>query len=489
MASELLADEDSIHEDDTLDKVAVIAVLGEENNSLVTSAASAIDQSLASMEKIKTMDVAEVMENLRSDRIDECSTEIDRLEGIYQQGYLQAYSFKYFKAIGILNRVLDGLDSHVASKRRWALWAKTLIMKGVALCGLKKESAAIRTFILVLKTRPEMVLSKKNYSPKTIDLWTKAKGILRKAPKGKLVIESSPAEATVELDGKRMGKTPLILEVPVGRYHLHIQHPKAGGISRMVTASAITSRIRVQLNFEGAVDLCHGFPVIASKTPSAVLESRWWPWLAAKLHIRRLVAVQIRTTTKKPRLVAALVDLERAVVIREGWFEVDRGSKDTLKQDSVDLARFLVTGQAADRMKTRFQVAEELHASTAMSQDLHALEPDFEIRPWYRTWWTFAIGSGAILLAAVSSHLVSDYYSRQGHLSSNANARADSLENSETWFGVAMGGYGLGAALLATGLILHISFDENPKDQAKNGMSLGSAISPMGACITLTKRF
>jgi hypothetical protein len=89
-------------------------------------AAAAIQKALISTDGVNVLDVDDLTNRLSAANIKECYKELDRLKGIYQQGYIKAYSFEYSEAVKILNRVFDGLDEvpeHLREKIRRAVSA------------------------------------------------------------------------------------------------------------------------------------------------------------------------------------------------------------------------------------------------------------------------------------------------------------------------------------------------------------------------------
>ncbi|AOS44580.1 PEGA domain protein [Lacunisphaera limnophila] len=87
-------------------------------------------------------------------------------------------------------------------------------------------------------------------------------------PHGKLIIETIPAGAAVQLDGKAIGQTPLTLaEVPVGPKKIRLSAPN---FPTLVAAVTVEDRGEAKINLA----LASGLPLL---DPAALLRAVWVP--------------------------------------------------------------------------------------------------------------------------------------------------------------------------------------------------------------------
>jgi len=468
--------------------VAVLALLGDGDDPALVRLAGEVQTALAQGGEAQVLPVAALVELLSGGgRLQRSGADLERLRGLFQQGYLQSYSFEYDRALTTLHRVLQGLDRLAPSAERWRLWTRTRIFQGIALAGLKQEDAALKSFAAVLRVRPKLALSRKEYAPGTIRLWEKARARLASLPRGRLAVETEPAGASVRVDGQALGRTPFIGELPYGHYHLHLVHPEAGDASRWVSIGAEPVRIRLQLSFEGALELDRAHPCIRLPAGQQDLPGHWWPWLGARLGLDRLVVVKRIHQPGQSRLVAALVDLERGRKLREGWLEPSGDDPAQRRQDASDLARFLLTGQAPDRLQVRpLSVDEPGEPVPPIGSRVPDLPVHYAPRPWLRTWWPYAVAGGLLLGGGLGCHLASDHYARQvdGLTTDKARKRAKDLSGS--WFAAAMTGYALAGAAVVTGLVLHLTYEPV---EVFPGIDVAPTVSAGGGGLTLSVRF
>lgn len=410
----------------------------------------------------------------------------ERLEGLFQQGYLQSYSFEYRKALISLHRVLQGLDRMPSGPARWRLWIRTKLFEGIAYDGLGKWDAALKAFATVLRTRPEMKLSRREYAPRIVRLWNRARQRLAALPRGRLVVDSEPSGARIELDGRAFGATPQIVELPVGHYHLHLVHPDSGSASRWIEIAAAPARIRVQLRFEGAIDLELAHPGIHLPPGGGELPAHWWPWLGARLGLRRLVIVQRAAGRAETRLKAALVDLERGRRLREAWLEIEPQPRQR-DGDAAALAEFLLTGRAVDRLRVAELPPEPQRRDLPPpGYRIPDLPVRYAPRPWYRKWWPYAVAGGLMLAGSAGAHIAADHHRRAADDAVLRSDRRSHRDAADAWLGVAVTGYALGAAAAVTGLVLHLAYERQEQAPA---VEVEPAVGPQQVGLRLLARF
>ncbi len=437
--------------------VAVLALITDEDQDLLARLAAAMHRELESQKRVEIVSADALARLLsRGGAPLRASENLDRLQGLFQQGYLQSYSFEYHKALSTFRRVAEGLERIPPGPQRWNLWVKTRIFSGICLAGLKDEPSALQEFAAVLRTRPDLQLSRREYSPKTIRLWEKAGKRLHSLKRGQLAVESDPAGAAVFLDGHKVGHTPFIGRFYHGQYHLHVVHESAGGAVRWVLIEDKPARFRFQLSFEGALVLNDVHPCIRLPAGKGRLPDHWWPWLGDRLGMRFLVVVRKIEEEGRSYLAASLVDLEQARRLRQASLELPGDRDEALKPAAADLADFLVTGEAAPRLKV-----EDLPPPTGVepAQQIPELPVHYAPRPWYRSWWPYAAAGGVFLAVGIGGHLAADHYQREADAATTLTGRSSAEDRRDAWTGVAVTGYALAGATALTALIIELTYE------------------------------
>ncbi|HOX44782.1 MAG TPA: PEGA domain-containing protein [Myxococcota bacterium] len=435
--------------------VAVLGLLGPGEEERTADMAAAVQAALAGLGGPEVLPAQETARRLgRGTPPAPASADLERLRGLFRQGYLQSYSFEYAAAVGSLQAVLRALDGLPDSEERWDLYVRAHVFLGIAKAGLGDEQGALQSFAAVLRTRPGMELPRTEYAPRSIALWESARRGLPGLPRGRLTVDSEPDGAEVSLDGVRVGVTPYIGEWPQGSYLLQLRSP-AGSLARRVQLEAEPRQVRLQLAFEAALELQRAQPCVRLPAGTEALPDVWWPWLGARLGLRYAVVVSRRQGEGRPGWAASLVDLTRGRVQREGWLEPQ-----DVPADARTLAEFAVTGRPADGLVLAEPAPPGRELAWRPGQEAPPFPVDPGRRPWFRTWWPYALASLALVGGGAGAHVASDHYARlvdspetdtQGELEERERLR-------DTWLGVAIGGYCLGALALVTGLALHLTW-------------------------------
>jgi len=433
-------------------------------------------QSLGGLEVVGADRLVEMLSGGVKTKVEAVS--LERMKGLFQQGYLQSYSFEYEKALEIFGRLLAGLDQLPFSEERWQLWIKAKIFEGICLMGLERVSEALQALSAVLRTRPGFTLDRREYSPGTINLWEQARKNLSQAQRGELLVESDPAGAEIFLDGIKIGDTPYQGRWPYGIYHLYISHPGQGSAARRVEIGAQPVRVRLIMAFEGALELDVAHPGIKSPQPGKPLPQHWWPWLGERLGLKRLIVLMRRPQAEGVLLGGALMDLERGSRLREGWLELPAEMPERVRTAVAELAAFLVTGKASPNLQVTH--AEKVAPQAPVKKEVPS------VRPAKYKFVSWALGAGGALCGAIIAHSLASYYKERIDDYVTTAGQQKMRDNYHAWLGVGIVFDVVAAGLLVTGIVMHQTY--HPADAEQTSWLLPAAV-PGGMVLTWSASF
>ena len=131
------------------------------------------------------------------------------------------------KAIIDFNRAVIGYREGIGALRdnRYLLVSHLYLGMSLIVLGRAKEgSKYIREMIILDSNREKRTLSRKEFSPKIIQIHRNLTKKVLSGPRGKIELEVTPADANVYLNGKKQQKQrQLIFEVPVGEHFLVVE--------------------------------------------------------------------------------------------------------------------------------------------------------------------------------------------------------------------------------------------------------------------------
>ena len=419
-------------------------------------------------------------------------TDLDKLKGRFQTGYIQSYEFRYTEAVQTLNQVITKLHSAPDQPERWTLYIESLIHLARSHLGLRQIADAKASFMQVLKSRPNMQLSSKNHPPKIIHLFKAAKKELARLSKTNLMIQTDPSQAEVYLDGLQVGKTPYQAQHAQGTYLLTIKHKTTGSISRRIQLDKLTIQIGIKLGFEAALDISKGQLGIRTQEGKN-MPTAWWGWLSDRLRVNRAAVISKQHVENRPRWVASLVDLQTGRTVREGWLEPTPNKS---MQDALDLAHFLEAGtsqrviqslpkknelvkqsETAPKKKPKGALEQlaadskppvrnqgkqpNISSSTTTANSLHLSEKP--PRPLGRTWWPYVLTSAVMGGVGIAAHITASNLGDSGGLADRSSAH-------KTWMGVAIGSYVAAGILSIFGITLHYTFNPQPNHRPRHSL-------------------
>lgn len=109
--------------------------------------------------------------------------------------------------------------------------------------------------VAAARVNPALTLSDQDHPPRMRRLLEGAHSDVKRAGLGGLYVESVPAGATVVMEGRPVGLTPLRLleQIPRGSYRVWLEREDARSVTRRIEIGADPVRLEVDLGFEGAL--------------------------------------------------------------------------------------------------------------------------------------------------------------------------------------------------------------------------------------------
>lgn len=150
-------------------------------------------------------------------------------EGAFQEGRVLYDNAQFQAALISLEKAEESLDRGIEFLRDPRLLVEIHLHEGLANMALGDDSAAAAHFEEVARTDPARALDPVRTPPKMQMAFEQAKFGVAEA--GIAVVEvtsGSRPEGDVHVNGLRVGKTPMELELPPGRYHITVHHPEYG---------------------------------------------------------------------------------------------------------------------------------------------------------------------------------------------------------------------------------------------------------------------
>jgi hypothetical protein len=313
----------------------------------------------------------------------------------------------------------------------------------------------------------------------------------------KLSVKSTLPASEVFLDGRSMGQTPLVLEVPAGTYELTLKNGDAVSFPRQLPVQGEETPVLVDLAYEGAIQATP-FPCLASSGDGDKVLSHAVR-LGGTLGVEEVIVVKLERTSSGPKWLAATVlNVEGGQKLREGGFKTQ--GLDAPAESLTALVDFVTTGKTQPSLVV-------LNANTEAPWDKPtavsaSLGPDAKgtpevtakagaVRPLRTTSYVVlgagvaaAVGAGVVRLAAQS-----DYTELQKHLNANNKIDANDTVGRELLGRLAQKGnlltgllIGSGAAL-ATGTVLYFLSPTPPP------VSVGVTAGPDGVGASLSGTF
>jgi len=150
-------------------------------------------------------------------------------EAALQEGRVLYDNAQFQGALASLEKAEGALERGIEFLREPKLLVEIHLYEGLANMALGDIEAAETHLEEVARTDPARTLDPLRTPPKMLEAFEAAKVRVAESGVATMEITSGGAEDDdVYVNGLRSGKTPTVLELPPGRYHVTVSHPEAG---------------------------------------------------------------------------------------------------------------------------------------------------------------------------------------------------------------------------------------------------------------------
>lgn len=179
---------------------------------------------------------------------------LDELKREIEQARSLVYGAEYERALSMMRDVLTGLERTPPTEEGlWATTVEALMLVAQIHKSVERIRDSNEAFRRILRVEPQFQADTNIWPPRTIRTLEGARRDLRRAKKGVLQVATlSGSGASVFVDGREVGKTPLRVELPRGTYRLSLVSGDEVSFPREVKVDGEVL-VQVDLAFEGSV--------------------------------------------------------------------------------------------------------------------------------------------------------------------------------------------------------------------------------------------
>jgi PEGA domain len=255
----------------------------------------------------------------------------------------QFYEARYAKAAQAIDEVLRQVARLPVGEDRWKLYVDASLLQALNHRSLGKVKESDDSFRNVLRLDARYELDPDQYPPSTRQAFEKLRRELGKAKRVRLSVKSTLPASEVFLEGRSVGQTPLLLEVPAGTYELTLKNGDAVSFPRQVPVQGEELPLLVDLAYEGSIS-ASPFPCLAANEDDAKVLSHAIR-LGGTLGVEEVIIVKLERASSGPKWLAATVlNVEGGQKLREGGFKTQ--GLDTPAESLTALVDFVTTGKA-----------------------------------------------------------------------------------------------------------------------------------------------
>ncbi|WP_434384618.1 PEGA domain-containing protein [Melittangium boletus] len=460
---------------------------GDCKDATLSSQTQALAQALAARPGQEVLTAAEVTERL----LPQPTGSLEDIRRRFEAAQGQFYEAQYTRSALTLDDVLRQVARLPGGEARWRLAVDAWLLQGMTLRSLGRVKESDDAFRHVLSLDPLHPLDPDYYTPSTRQAFEKLRKELARAPKVRLSVKSTLPASEVFLDGRSVGPTPLVLEVPPGTYSLTLQKDGARSFPRQLEARGEELPLLVDLAHEGAFS-AEPLPCIATAGEGERGLSHAVR-LGGTLGAEEVIVVRLEGASSGPKWLAATVmNVEGGQKLREGGFKTQ--GLEAPAEALGALVDFITTGKTQPSLVVARPDLQPPWEKTAEARP----PPPLEVKAapgvsGARVASYVALGTGVAALAGAGGVRLSaeaDWRQLQrGHLNAQGRVEAGDvegralvrrLEGKGQWLTGLLVGSGVA---LATGAVLYLAAP------TPEPLTVGVLAGPEGVGASLSGRF
>ncbi len=346
------------------------------------------------------LEASELRERMTGQTSSATLAELDRAYA----GALATYQNGDFEgAVRTLRAVIQDLDRLPAGNEMFAQWSRAMLRLARSEQTLGRGGEAREVLQRLVRANPAIKVDPNQYPPSFVKQVDEVRAQVAALAKRKLTVHASAKGAKVYVEGREFGTAPLGVELPPGRYRV------SGAVGSLRVPA-----VQVDLTEEGQ-SVVLNFALAESLRPSvgpglALAEADRSKNLVAAgawLGVDKLLAARLVTESGVEYLSAAMFDVRRGILQREG--RVRLANKMAPPGGLSALASFLITGQTSELVAATAvpppskPSLEAKPPGQTSGADIDLRKPAAEPGKSRTLGWT-AVGAGAlsVVLAGVS---------------------------------------------------------------------------------------
>ncbi len=311
------------------------------------------------------VDANELRERMTGQTSSATLAELDRAYA----GALSTYQNGDFEgAVRTLRTAIEDLERLPAGPEAFSQWTRAMLRLARAEQTLGRGGEASEVLGRLVRANPAVKADANQYPPSFVKQVEEVKAQVAKLVKRKLIISTTSKGAKVFVEEREVGAAPITLELPPGRYRVSGAH---GNLHvPAVTVDLTEEGQSINLNFALAESFRPGFGpglalVDADRARNLVAAGSW-------LRLDKLLAARLVNESGAEYLAAALFDVRRGMLLREG--RVRLTNKIAPAGSLTALASFLITGQTSNLVaQTQFAPTPTNGASAAKTKETSSL--------------------------------------------------------------------------------------------------------------------
>ncbi len=272
------------------------------------------------------------------------TTTLSELDRAYAGALVTHAAGEYEPSVRTLRVIVADLERLPEGAEVFEQWTRAMLRLARVEQELGRAVDAQADLERLVRSQPDTKADPRQFPPSFIALLEDARERLATAGTHRLTVESRP-EARIFVDGREIGMSPVTVYVAPGRHRVGGQRD---GVHAPTLITDVTRDRVVQLDISLAEalrpDAGPGLAIPPAGSPERIITA------ASRLAFDRVIVVSLSRRVDVTYLVAALYDVRRGAMEREGHLRLAGGAPPHGGVEA--LAAFLLTGEASGLIST-----------------------------------------------------------------------------------------------------------------------------------------